>query len=109
MTDLSSPHAVQARLRDIEEDLAIRQNDLERAAMAWFKAKRDREKRWAQEFLDQEGNVKTIAERKAVADAETADIGIEDEAEYEATKAVCRVLETRAAIGMALLKSQGRA
>ena len=36
-------------------------------------------------------------------------LGREHEAKYESQRAVVRVLDTRAAIGMAILKSQGRA
>ncbi len=103
---LSSPAAVQARLEEIEGDLASRQNELEAAALDWFKAKRDREKEHARIFIATTG---TVAERKAAADKKTADMGRDAEAAYEAQKAVVRVLDTRAAIGMAILKSQGRA
>lgn len=110
MSDLSHPAAVMARLQEIESDLALRQNFLEQAALDWFRAKRDKEKKWAQTFLDPNiaDECKTIAERKAVADAETADTGRDAEAEFESLKAVVRVLDTRAAIGMAILKAQGR-
>lgn len=105
MSDLSHPAAVMARLAEIENDLAVRQNVLESAATTWFKAKREKEREWAKEFLLQEG---TVAERKAVADAETAYIGREAEAEYESLKAVVRVLEARATIGQSILRAQGR-
>lgn len=106
MSGLDSPHLIMARLAEIEDDLAKRQNLLESAAREWFKAKRDRERNAAQTFLTTEG---TVAERKAHADKAHATEGAEYEAEYEALRAVCRVLETRATIGMALLKSHGRA
>lgn len=106
MSDLSTPHAVQARLQEIEADLATRQNDLEQAALDWFRAKRDKEAEWAQAFLDAEGSVEA---RKATATLAVVDVGKNDEASYEALRAVVRVLDTRAAIGMAILKSQGRA
>lgn len=103
---LSDPASVHRRLEGIEHDLAERQNALEDVALAWFRAKREREKSRATAFLEAEG---TVAERNAIADKQTADIGMEDEAAYEAQRAVVRVLDTRAAIGMAILKSQGRA
>jgi hypothetical protein len=103
---LTDPAAVMRRLSEIENDLAARQNTLELAGMAWFKAKRDREKARAVAFLAASG---TVAERSAIADRETAVDGKNEEAEWEALKAVVRVLETRANIGMALLKAQGRA
>lgn len=102
---LSSPAQVQARLESIENDLATRQNDVETAAWVWFKAKREREKARAEAFLKAEGSV---AERNALADFETADIGADSEAEFEAKKAVVRVLDTRAAIGMSILRAQTR-
>lgn len=103
MTDLTHPAAVQDRLAEIEHDLAIRQNALEAAAMTWYRVKREREKQRALAFLQAEG---TVAERNAVADSTIAAEGATAEAEYEALKAVVRTLETRANIGMAILKSQ---
>jgi hypothetical protein len=103
--DLSQPSAVIKRLEEIEQDLALRQNLLEAAAMRWFQIKRDQEHTYAIEFMKATG---TVAERTAEAKKLTALIGGEEEAEYEALKAVVRVLDTRASIGMALLKSQGR-
>jgi ectoine hydroxylase-related dioxygenase (phytanoyl-CoA dioxygenase family) len=95
-----------ARLAEIENDLAVRQNALESAGMAWFKAKRDREKARATAFLRAAG---TVAERSARAEEETAVDGMNEEAEWEALRAVVRVLETRASIGQSLLRAQGRA
>jgi hypothetical protein len=102
---LDNPGAVIARLRVIEDDLALRQNTLESAALAWFKAKRDKEHARAVAFIKASG---TVAERNALADQETALMGRLEEAEYAAVKAVVRTLETRSNIGMALLKSHGR-
>lgn len=106
MTALSDPGLVLARLEEIENDLAGRQNEFEDAALAWFRAKREKEKAWAVWFIESVG---TVAERKAVADRETALVGMEEEAAYEATKAVVRTLETRASIGQSILRSQARA
>lgn len=102
---LDNPHAVMGRLSDIEDDLAVRQGALERAARAWFIAKRDKEKARAVAFLRASG---TVAERNAIADEQTALDGKNEEAEWEALKAVCRVLETRASIGQSILRAQGR-
>jgi hypothetical protein len=93
------------RLQEIEADLAERQNLLERAALAWFRAKRDKEHAHAVAFLSADG---TVAERAAHADIASYSIGKEAEAQYEALKAVIRALETRASIGQSLLRSQGR-
>lgn len=102
---LSDPGIVLRRLEEIEADLALRQGPLETAAMDWFRAKRDRERARAEAFLTAGG---TVAERNAVADRETALMGVEAEARYEACKAVTRVLETRASIGQSILRSQAR-
>lgn len=105
MTDHSHPAAVMARLATIEDDLALRQNLLEKAAKGWFVAKRDKEKARAVAFLSAQG---TVAERAAKADEQTALDGKNEEAEWEALKAVVRVLETRASIGQSILRAQGR-
>jgi hypothetical protein len=105
-TRLDDPAAVMVRLAEIENELCEKQNAWESAALAWFRSKRDREHDRAVEFLRAEG---TVAERSATADSETALKGKEDEALYEALKAVIRVLETRASIGQSILRAQGRA
>lgn len=102
---LSAPAAVQERLEAIEVDLAIRQDDYEAAALSWFRMKRDREKQRAEAFMRAEG---TVAERNAQAEIQTATIGVEDEATYEALRGVMRTLETRASIGQSILRSQAR-
>ena|ERR1044072_686414 len=105
-TDLSHPGAVTNRLEEIERDLETRQASFESAARNWYRAKRDKEKARAMVFLSSEG---TVAERNAKADQATALDGRNEEAEYYAIKAVVDVLQTRATIGMALLKVQVRA
>lgn len=102
---LSDPAAVMSRLEAIDRDLAERQNSLETAAMGFYKAKREREKKRAEAFLLSEG---TVAERTAFADEQTAEIGKDDEASYEALKAVVRTLEARASIGQSILRAQSR-
>lgn len=103
MNPLGQPAAVLERLAEIEHDLALRQDVLEQAAMRWYVAKRDREKSRAEVFVRSEGSV---AQRNALADIATAQHGQQEEAEYEALKAVVRVLETRASIGQSILKAQ---
>ena len=93
------------RLEEIERDLAEHQNDLEEAAMDWFRVKREKERERARAFIGAEG---TVAERSAKADIVTAMLGAEEEARYEALRGVVRVLETRASIGQSLLRSQTR-
>ena len=105
MSTLEAPAPVIARLEQIENDLALRQNALEAAALGWFRAKRDKERQRALVFIAAGG---TVAERNAIADRDTSMIGVAEEAEYEALRAVVRVLETRASIGQSLLRSQSR-
>lgn len=99
------PVQVMERLEQIENDLAVRQMELEGAAREWFTAKRDREAKRAVAFIEAQG---TVAERNAIADAQTAFVGKNAEAAWEALRAVVRVLETRASIGQSLLRSMGR-
>lgn len=105
MSDLSAPQLTMDRLAAIENDLAQRQNVLESAARAWFVAKRDKEHARARAFIGATG---TVAERNALADIATSLDGRNEEAEWEALKAVTRVLETRASIGQSILRAQGR-
>lgn len=102
----SDPGNVMARLEAIETDLASRQNALESAARKWFVEKREKEHKRAVAFISAEG---TVAERSAIADRETARVGAQEEAEWEALRVVVRTLEARASIGQSLLRSQGRA
>src|SRR5581483_5134585 len=98
--DLTSPYAVMERLAEIEADLAEKQNEFEAAALAWFKAKRDREHDLAVEFARSVGSP---TERRVVAAGATSGKGRDAEANYEALKGVVRVLETRASIGQSIL------
>lgn len=108
MSLLGNPQAVMERLAEIENDLAIRQNLYEQAAGDWFKAQRDIKREWATALLASEAG--TVTEKKAEADIVAATCpGAERESEYVALKAVIGVLETRATIGMSILKAQGRA
>ena len=105
---LSNPAAVMDRLAEIENDLAERQNLYEAAASRWYVARREIERTRARALLT--ATEDSVTEKKARADL--AAYNVEDaasEAEYEALKAVIRVLETRATIGMSILKAQGRA
>jgi hypothetical protein len=105
---LGDPQAVMARLAEIENDLAIRQNLYEAVAGKWFLAQREIKKAHAEALLGSDEG--TVTEKKAAADiAAAVTPGAELEGEYEVLKAVIRVLETRATIGMSILKAQGRA
>ena len=105
-THLTDPGAVLIRLEEIERDLALRQGAYEAAALAWFRAKREKERDRAIAFLRAEV---TVAERSAQADRDTTFIGAAEDAEFEAIRAVVSTLETRASIGQSILRSQGRA
>jgi hypothetical protein len=95
-----------ARLAEIDADLARRQNEIEAAALDWFRAKRDREHALAAAFVASEGGAEA---RKAHAVLTVGHVGREEEARYEAQRAVMRTLETRASIGQSILKAQARA
>lgn len=99
-----NPVEIAQRLEQIESDLALRMPLLEDAARKWFIAKRDQEHAHARAYMSAEG---PAHQRKAEADLETALIGKEEEAEYEALRAVVRTLETRASIGQTLARVNG--
>jgi hypothetical protein len=108
MSLLGDPRSVMERLAQIDYDLAMRQNLYEEAAGAWFTAQREIKRQWAVALLASEAG--TVTEKKAEADIVAATCpGAERESEYVALKAVIGVLETRATIGMSILKAQGRA
>lgn len=101
-----TPAQIQMRLQDLDEDLASRQNAYERAAEAWYRILREREYQHAMEFMRAQGA--TVTERREAAREITSLIGVNEEAVYEGLRAAIKVLDTRAMIGMALLKSAGR-
>lgn len=105
---LSNPAAVQERLEEIETELAFQLNDLEDTALQWFRLKRDREKDRAIKYMERRGSGGTVDDAKMYALEETAGIGVEEEAKWEALKLFVKTLETRAAIGMSILRSQTR-
>jgi hypothetical protein len=105
--ELDSPALVMRKLAEVEADLAERQNSFETSTGNWYTAQREIKRAHAIALLS--SDEKSVTEKKAHADiAATACEGSLYEAEYEALKAVIRVLEQRSMILMALLKSQGR-
>lgn len=106
---MRSPAENIQNLEQIDKDLAERGPSLESSAEEWFKAKREREKKRAVAFLshitDPNGKPLSVAERNAIADSLTADIGAEHEAIFEARKAAVKVLDTRATINQSLLNA----
>ncbi len=101
-----TPAQIQERLEAIERDLGNRQNLYAEAAEKWHRILRDREHKHAIAFMSAAGNT---TERREHAKQQTALIGAVEEAEFEGLRAAIKVMETRAMIGMALLKSAGRA
>ena len=99
---------IQARLEEIDADLLTRTPKLERAAKDYFTVKRDYERAKSEAYLKTTG---TVGEREAATvlalwKADAYKSLVVAEADYEAQKAVIRVLETRASIGQSLLRVQ---
>jgi hypothetical protein len=113
VTTHSHPGDVMARLADIEQDLATRQNDLEEAAGARARLVRDWEKRLAIATATAKGGDANARKQAALVIAADQDELYESlteaESAYAALHAVVKVLEVRATIGMSILRSQGRA
>lgn len=105
-----TPEQIIERLEQIEQDLADVGPEFSDAAEAWTRAKRDKEKSWAEAYMSAsvDGKSVPVTDKKAAAIAASEHIGVESEARYVGCKAKVDVLETRSMIGMALLKSHGR-
>ena len=110
---MDAPQTVMGRLAEIENDLAQRQNDYEQAADDRARLIRDWEKRLAMHQRTAHGANSEVRKATAlVAAIEQDDLyeRLSDaEARFDALRVVVRVLETRATIGMSILRSQGRA
>jgi hypothetical protein len=102
---LSTPQQVMERLEGLAEEIAEYANIVEGRALAWFRVKRDREKAWANAYIQANGPAHV---RRVMADLAVADMGLDEEALWEGGRAKMRALESAANVGMALLKSQGR-
>lgn len=113
VTDHSTPGAVIARLADIENDLALRQNDYERAASDRARCVRDWDRRLAIHGKVAKGSSADVRKSVALVAASEQDDLYERltdaEARFDALRVVIRTLETRSAIGMSILKAHGRA
>ena len=109
---LDNPHAVMGRLSDIENDLAMRQNEYEQVADARARLIRDWEKRLAIHGRTAKGGSADVRKANALSAAIEQDDLYERlsdaEARYDALKVVNKVLETRSVIGMSILRAQGR-
>jgi len=109
---MQHPGAVIAGLEAIEADLAQRQNELEESASNRARLVREWEKRLAAHRITAKGNDadsrKAAALGAAIAQDDLYERLIAAEGTFEGQRAVIKVLETRAMIGMAILRSQGR-
>ena len=103
---MQTPQSVEQRLEAIDQDLAIRQNLYEAAAKAHFLKVAEVTKDKAIAYRKADGN---STDKRESANEQHGEDGSKEQAEYEALKAVIKVLESRATIGMAILKSHGRA
>lgn len=97
------------RLEAIDTHLerTLPREDAEHPSAAYFKAKRDYERAWAEAYLCTSG---TVEERKNLTivelyKSEAYKALVTAEAAYEAWRAVDRTLSTRASIGQSLLKA----
>lgn len=106
--DLSDPGIVVNRLAEIENDLALRQNELEAAASDFAYRKRDFEREYASAFLSlTDGSIEEKKQRARL--AVEGDLPYAHaQGKYEGLKAVVRVLEARASIGQSILRSHVR-
>lgn len=113
MSDHSTPGAVIARLAEIETDLANRMNEYETAASDRARLIRDWDKHFAIALKTAKGGDAGARKAAALVTAIETDKTYEQlqeaESAYEALKVVTKVLETRATIGMSILRAQGRA
>ena len=109
----TNPGAVMQRLAEIEADLQTRQLDYETAADERARLIRDWEKRLARATATAKGGDANARKQAALVMAADQDDLYERltaaEGSYAACHAVIKVLETRATIGMSILRSQGRA
>lgn len=104
---------IEERLEQIEGDLAERQASFEDAAATKHKLAREFELRQARAYLAAAGDTATEKKARATEALAAAEDGIwermgEAEGRYEGLKAAVRTLETRATIGMSLLKVHSR-
>ena len=110
---LASPQQVMARLDDLESEMATAQNELEDAAMTYFKLKHEWNRRMAIALRKAEGANAGVRESNALIEVTTDDVFymnfVAAEATYEALKLSQRSRADRASIGQSILRAQGRA
>lgn len=109
---MQHPGAVVAGLEAIANDLAIRQNDYEEAAADRARLVREWERRLAAHRLTAKGNDadarKAAALGAAISQDDLYERLMDAEGRFEGCRAVIKVLETRAMIGLGILRSQNR-
>lgn len=104
---------IEQRLEEIEADLAERQTAFEQAAADKHRLAREFELRMARAFVAAHGETATERKAHATVALAAAEDGLWEqvqtaEGRYEGLKAAMRALETRATIGMSLLKVHSR-
>lgn len=108
----SNPAAIMERLAEIEQDLGSRQNEYATAADDRARLIRDWERRLALSTARAKGNDANARKQAALVLAADQDDLYERlmdaEGRYAGLYAAVRVMDTRATIGMALLKTHGR-
>lgn len=92
------------------DDLANRQQELEESAAEKFTVAREFELRQARAFLAARGETATERKARAVEALAAAEDGLWErnmtaEGRYEGARAAMRALETRATVGMSLLRA----
>lgn len=108
---LWTPAQITERLQMIEEDLAERLPEFEEAAQKVYKLRRAYDLEVAKAFAVATGSPNERKQKAVAVAGESAVFATltENEGIYEARKAAVDLLQSRAMIGMALLKAQGRA
>jgi hypothetical protein len=102
MSDFTHAAGTVERLKEIDDKLALAENELAEAARGWYvTGKPAREAEEARAFAAGFG---TTVERKFDADAAGAVVGCEEEARWETLVRVVRILECRASIGQSVLR-----
>ena len=109
---MQHPGAVVAALEEIDRNLALQQNDYEAAASDRAKLVRRWEKRLAICLLKAKGGDAAARKASALIAAIEMDGLYEElmdaEGRFEGARASIKVSETRAMIGLGILRSQGR-
>lgn len=106
-------HGYQKRLADIEQEMSDKQPDYEKYAENAVRTDKQFALRMAQGKLQAKGATETEKKDKVLVEIASAGDDfwtayVEGQALYEGRRALMKTLESRAMIGMALLKAQQR-